>query len=225
MPRNGSGTYSKPGGTTFVNNTLASATDVNTLADDIATALTGSVAKDGQTAMTGNLPMGGFKITGMAAATATGDAITYGQVVGANPLAVTNLTIATDGTAAKVSQYDYWVISASDESTALTSGAGKAFIHAPYAATLATGVSIWAGLSVPQTAGNIFTVDVNEAGVALLSTKITIDNNEETSLTGATPAVVSDFSIAAAAKISVDVDQIGTSGAKGLKVYMKVYPT
>ena len=53
MPRNGSGTYSVP--TTFVANTPALAADVNTNFTDVATALTASLAIDGQSAMTGQL--------------------------------------------------------------------------------------------------------------------------------------------------------------------------
>jgi microcystin-dependent protein len=53
MPRNGSGTMSIP--TTFVANTPALAADVNTNFTDVATALTGSLALDGQSAMTGQL--------------------------------------------------------------------------------------------------------------------------------------------------------------------------
>jgi hypothetical protein len=51
MPRNGSGTMSIP--TTFVANTPALAADVNTNFTDVATALTASLAIDGQSAMTG----------------------------------------------------------------------------------------------------------------------------------------------------------------------------
>jgi len=43
--------------------------------NDIATALTGSIAADGQTTITANIPMNNNKLTGLAAATATGDAI------------------------------------------------------------------------------------------------------------------------------------------------------
>ena len=218
MPRNGSGTYSKPSGTTFVNNTLADADDVNELADDIATTLTASVAKDGQTTMTGNLPMGSNKLTGLAAGSQAGDSVRYEQVIGADPLAVTNLTIG----GVKQHAYDWWVIAASDESTNITAAADKVKFHAPYAATVA---AVYAGLSTAQTAGNIFTVDIHEAGTTILSTKITIDNNEAHSGSAATPPVISDASIAEFAVISIDVDQIGTAGAKGLKVYMKVSPT
>jgi len=51
MSRNGSGTYTVP--ITLVPNTLATAGDLNTNFSDIATALTGSLPRDGQAGMTG----------------------------------------------------------------------------------------------------------------------------------------------------------------------------
>lgn len=53
MPRNGSGTYTIPN--TFVSGATAVAEDVNTNFTDIASAMTGSLAIDGQSAMTGQL--------------------------------------------------------------------------------------------------------------------------------------------------------------------------
>lgn len=103
----------------------------------------------------------------------------------------------------------------SDESTALTTGAAKITLRAPYAMA---NVSVRASLSTAQTSGSIFTVDINEAGVSILSTKLTVDNGERTSTTAATPAVVSDTSIADDAEITVDIDQVGDGTAKGLKV-------
>jgi len=56
--------------------------------------LTGSVAADGQTAMTGNLQMGNNKVTGLAVATATGDALSYNQAATVTTLTTTgNVTI------------------------------------------------------------------------------------------------------------------------------------
>jgi len=81
--------------------------------------------------------------------------------------------------------------------------------------------AVRASLSTAQTGnggGGIFTVDVNEAGTTILSTKLTIDNGETTSTTAATPAVISDTALADDAEISIDVDQIGDGTAKGLKV-------
>ena len=84
MSRNGSGTYNLPVGNPVVTGTTITSNWGNTTMSDIATALTGSVAADGQTPITGNLQMGGNKVTGMADGTASTDAATYGQVVGIN---------------------------------------------------------------------------------------------------------------------------------------------
>ncbi len=107
------------------------------------------------------------------------------------------------------------IIAASDESTAITAGTAKVTFRMPYAMTL-TGIK--ASLTTAQASGNIFTVDVNEAGVSILSAKITIDNTEKTSVTAATQPVISDTSLANDAEITVDVDQIGDGTATGLKV-------
>lgn len=80
MSRNGSGVYNLPAGNPVVTGTTISSTWANNTLSDIATALTNSIATDGQTAMTGNLPMGGNKITGLADGTLTTDAATVGQV-------------------------------------------------------------------------------------------------------------------------------------------------
>lgn len=53
MPRNGSGTYTVP--ITYTPNTLASAADVNSNFTDIAAAMTGSLPRDGQAGMSGQI--------------------------------------------------------------------------------------------------------------------------------------------------------------------------
>ena len=93
MSRNGSGTYTLPAGNPVVPATVISTTWANTTLSDIATALTGSVAADGQTPMSGNLVMGNNKVTGLANGTAATDAVTYGQF--ANP---TFITLTVSGT-------------------------------------------------------------------------------------------------------------------------------
>lgn len=74
MSRNGSGTYSLPSGNPVVTGTTISSTWANTTLNDMASALTGSVASDGQTAMTGTLQMGTNNIAN--AGTITGTTIT-----------------------------------------------------------------------------------------------------------------------------------------------------
>ena len=105
----------------------------------------------------------------------------------------------------------------SDETTALTAGTGKMTFRMPYAFTA---TAVRASLTTAQTSGNIFTVDINEGGTSILSTKLTIDNTEKTSTTAATAAVISDATLADDAEITVDIDQIGDGTAKGLKVYI-----
>lgn len=115
-------------------------------------------------------------------------------------------------------------IACSDESTALTTGTNKVKFINPYA-TAFNVTAVVASLSTAQTSGSIFTVDINEAGTTILSTKLTIDNTETNSSTAATPAVISDASIAAYAEIEVDIDQVGDGTAKGLKIYVLGYPS
>jgi hypothetical protein len=82
MSRNGTGTYTLPAGNPVVTGTTISSTWANNSLSDIATALTQSLAKDGQTVPTANIPMGGFKITGLGAPTTAGDALAYGSSLG-----------------------------------------------------------------------------------------------------------------------------------------------
>lgn len=114
-------------------------------------------------------------------------------------------------------------IACSDETTALTAGAAKVTFRIPYAFTL---TSVRASLTSAQAtngAGGIFTVDINEGGASILSTKLTIDNTEKTSTTAATAPVISDTSLADDAEITIDIDQIGDGTAKGLKVTLIGY--
>lgn len=107
------------------------------------------------------------------------------------------------------------IIAVSDETTALTTGTAKVTFRMPYAMTL---TSVRASLTTAQTSGSIFTVDINESGSTILSTKLTIDNTEKTSTTAATAAVISDTALADDAEITIDIDQVGDGTAKGLKV-------
>jgi len=69
MARNGSGTYSLPAGNPVVTGTTISSTWANNTLTDIATALTASVANDGQTPILANQDFGGFSITNLSSVT------------------------------------------------------------------------------------------------------------------------------------------------------------
>lgn len=95
MSRNGSGTYTLPAGNPVVTGTTISSSAFNNTMNDIATALTGSVAADGQTPMSGPLAMGSNKITGLATGTASGDAVNWGQFT--TPTFTGNVTVTSVG--------------------------------------------------------------------------------------------------------------------------------
>ena len=80
MSRNGSGTYTLPAGNPVVTNTTISSTWANTTLTDIASALTGSVASDGQTSMAGSLNMASNKIVSVTDPTNPQDATTKAYV-------------------------------------------------------------------------------------------------------------------------------------------------
>lgn len=82
MPRNGSGVYSLPAGNPVVTGTTISSTVQNNTTSDIATALTQSIATDGQSLITANIPMAGFTFTGLDDAAGAGQPLVYGQNMG-----------------------------------------------------------------------------------------------------------------------------------------------
>lgn len=110
-------------------------------------------------------------------------------------------------------------IAISDETSAITTGTAKVTFRMPYAFSL---TSVRCSLTAAQASGSIFTVDIKETGVSILSTKLTIDNTEKTSVTAAAPAVIGDSpsSLADDAEITIDVFQVGDGTATGLKVYL-----
>lgn len=107
------------------------------------------------------------------------------------------------------------IVAVGDETTAITTGTAKVTFRMPYAFTL---TAVKASLTTASSSGNP-TVDINEGGSTILSTKLSIDSGETTSVTAATAAVISDSALAADAEITVDIDVAGT-GAAGLKVYL-----
>lgn len=100
MSRDGLGTYNLPAGNPVVSGTTIGSSWANTTLQDIAAALTGSIAADGQTAMTNALNMGGFNFSNVALATAgthvprasqvqTAEFLKLGTVTGTNTVTAT----------------------------------------------------------------------------------------------------------------------------------------
>jgi hypothetical protein len=120
-------------------------------------------------------------------------------------------------TAAIKARTEAFTIPVTDENAVVISGTNKITFRLPYAMTL---TAVRGSLTTAQTSGAVVTVDVNEAGVSVISTKLTIDNGEKTSTTAAVPVVISDTALADDAEITIDVDAVGDGTARGLKVYL-----
>jgi hypothetical protein len=166
MSRNGSGTYTLPAGNPVVTSTTISSTWANNTLTDIATALTGSLAADGQTTATGNLKMGANRITGMADGIANTDAATVGQIVSSalfltkasNLSDVANTTTARTNLSAAKSGANSDITSITGLTTPLTVAQGGIGVGT----LTANNVLLGNGTSAPQvvapsTTGNILT--------------------------------------------------------------------
>lgn len=118
------------------------------------------------------------------------------------------------------------VVAVSDETTVLTTGTAKVTFRMPYAFTLSevrATVTTATGAPSPEA---LLTIDINENPMAspevvasILSTKLTIDAGERTSVTATTAAVISDTSLADDTEMTVDID-VADGASTGLKIYL-----
>jgi len=102
MSRNGLGVYTLPAGNPVVSGTVIATSWANNTMNDLAAAMTDSVAADGQTPMTGSLNLNSNKIVNLATGTVATDGINYAQfntptfggaVVCSSTLTVTGATL------------------------------------------------------------------------------------------------------------------------------------
>jgi hypothetical protein len=138
MSYNGSGTFNiNTTGQPVVTGTVISSTAFNALTADLATGLSTAITKNGQTTVTANIPFNNFKLTGIGVATATGDALSYGQAATVTSLVASTsitdsgltsgrLTYASTGgllaDSASLTWDGSYLTAASIKDTALTSG-------------------------------------------------------------------------------------------------------
>lgn len=126
MSRDGSGNYVLPAGNPVTTGTTISSTWANGTLTDVGTALTQSIAKDGQTIPTANLPMGGFKHTNVANASARTDYAAYGQVQDSGAQYLTSvsgadtITASVTGLAAYAAGQTFRFVSAGANTGAVT---------------------------------------------------------------------------------------------------------
>lgn len=83
MPFDANGKYNLPAGYRAVDGETIESSQHNPPLEDIASALSNTILKDGRSVTTADLKLGGHKITGMADGTASTDAATVGQAAAA----------------------------------------------------------------------------------------------------------------------------------------------
>jgi hypothetical protein len=131
-------------------------------------------------------------------------------------------TLADSGTTVEKLRTQSFIIACSDETTDLAGGTAKVTFRMPYAFTL---TAVRASVTTAPTGANL-EVDINEGASSVLSTVISIDAGDKTSVGATTAAVISDSSLADDAEITIDIDQIGSTVAgAGLKVALIGYAT
>ena len=172
-----SGTFSlyTPGNPVVTGTTIQSSWANNTLSD-IATGLTTCVLKDGTQTITANIPMAGFKFTGLGAGSTAGDSLRYEQLFSAST-AVTLLgeiryTVGAALTAAGSAQGDALQLTAAiNQVTTAAAGTGVKLYASPAAGSWqlvynggANQITVY-----PQTSGTINGLSANTGMV--LSTK------------------------------------------------------
>ena len=107
-------------------------------------------------------------------------------------------------------------IACSDEETDLTIGT-KVVFRMPWEMILS---AVRASVTVAPN-GSTMQIDINENGISVLSTVISIDSTEKTSETADVPPVISDNTLSNNSEITIDIDQVGsTIAGKGLKIYL-----
>ena len=92
------GVYTLPG-PALVTGEVVSATENNQFRNDVAGAFNLTMLRNGTSTATANLPMGGYKLTGLGAPNANGDSLAYGAAAVVSTLGATGDVTLSSGTA------------------------------------------------------------------------------------------------------------------------------
>ena len=116
------------------------------------------------------------------------------------------------------------IVAASDETTAITTGTAKTTWRMPYPFQI---LAVKASLTTAGGTSGTTTIDINYDGTSILSTKLTIDQGELTSVTAAVSYVLATtgYTILPDSSMTVDVDAVSGGGTEtGLKIEIIGYP-
>jgi hypothetical protein len=210
MARNGSGTYTNPY-PNFVSGTVISSTEVDTNNSQIATALTQSIAVDGQSVVTADLPLATHKFTGMKVGTAATDSLTLGQAQAE--------AFVWCGTA--TGSADAIVLTPSPPITAYAAGQRFVWMASSLTNTAATTVAI-SGLSAIalQDNGAALTAGQHAASkmfMGILNTTSTVQIMQ-VQVSGTDPLIVTSLTVTGDATIGDDLTLLSDAAVLGFGV-------
>ena len=210
MARNGSGTYTNPY-PNFVSGTVISSTEVDTNNSQIATALTQSIAVDGQSVVTADLPLATHKFTGMKVGTAATDSLTLGQAQAE--------AFVWCGTA--TGSADAIVLTPSPPITAYAAGQRFVWMASSLTNTTATTVAI-SGLSAIalQDNGAALTAGQHAASkmfMGILNTTSTVQIMQ-VQVSGTDPLIVTSLTVTGDATIGDDLTLLSDAAVLGFGV-------
>jgi hypothetical protein len=133
-------------------------------------------------------------------------------------LGTSNSTIIND---TDLGGTQHYIIECSDETSGLTAGNGKVTLRMP-----AFEISdIRASVSTAAVGATLLTVDIGVNGTSILSTKLTFDSGEKTTVTAAIQRVITQTTLALDDEIRIDILSVGNSVAgAGLKVTISGTP-
>ena len=193
-----------------------SATTYQNLPTDVR--VTGGTYSVGTITFTNNTG-GTFNVTGLttgSTSTISGDYLPLsGGTVSGSTTFTNGLTANTISATTYQNLPSVIQISCSDEVTALITGTTTTF-RMPYNMLL---TEVRGSLTTAQVSGSTFTVNVLSGGTTILSTLLTINNNQKTSKAlGTTQPVISTPNLVDDSEISVSITQIGNGTARGLKI-------
>jgi len=127
--------------------------------------------------------------------------------------------VSTDSTKMFAFVQETIIIACSDETSNLTTGNAKVTFRAPYKFIIN---DVRLNVNTAPT-GNTILVDINNSGSTIFTTRPSIDANEKTSTTAATPYVIGSPYVLDDQELTINIDQIGSTVAgKGLKVHLTI---
>ena len=210
MARNGSGTYTNPY-PNFVSGTVISSTEVDANNSQIATALTQSIAVDGQAVVTADIPLATHKFTAMKVGTAATDSLTLGQAQAE--------AFVWCGTA--TGSADAIVLTPSPPITAYAAGQRFVWMASSLTNTTATTVAI-SGLSAIalQDNGDALTAGQHAASkmfMGILNTTSTVQIMQ-VQVSGTDPLIVTSLTVTGDATIGDDLTLLSDAAVLGFGV-------